>query len=48
MQIAEQTVLVTGGGRGLGRSVVQAFAAQGAKVVVNYRASRTDAEEFAE
>lgn len=48
MQIAEQTVLVTGGGRGLGRSVVEAFATQGAKVVVNYRASRTAAEELAE
>jgi 3-oxoacyl-[acyl-carrier protein] reductase len=46
MQIAEQIVLVTGGARGLGRSVVEAFAAQGARVVVNYRASRTAAEEL--
>lgn len=47
MQIAEQIVLVTGGARGLGRSVVQAFADQGAKVVVNHRTSGTAAEELA-
>ncbi|WP_150307889.1 3-oxoacyl-ACP reductase [Planctomonas psychrotolerans] len=47
MQIAEQIVLVTGGGRGLGRSVVQAFATQRARVVVNYRASAAGAEALA-
>ncbi|MFI7483951.1 3-oxoacyl-ACP reductase [Kocuria sp. M1R5S2] len=47
MHIADQTVLVTGGGRGLGRSIVESFAAQGAKVVVNYRESRTAAEDLA-
>ncbi|GAA1769883.1 3-oxoacyl-ACP reductase [Kocuria aegyptia] len=48
MQIAEQIVLVTGGARGLGRSVVEAFAGQGAKVVVNHRTSAAAAEELAQ
>lgn len=47
MQFAEQVVLVTGGGRGLGHSIVQAFAAQGARVVINYRNSAAAAEELA-
>jgi 3-oxoacyl-[acyl-carrier protein] reductase len=47
MQIAEQLVLVTGGARGLGRSIVQAFAAEGARVVINYRNSASAAEELA-
>ncbi|MHA6803952.1 3-oxoacyl-ACP reductase [Salinifilum ghardaiensis] len=38
-----QLVLVTGGGRGLGRSLVRAFAGQGARVVVNYRHSHEQA-----
>ena len=48
MQIAEQIVLVTGGGRGLGRRIVHAFADQGARVVVDYRASREAAQVLAE
>lgn len=47
MQIAEQIVLVTGGARGLGRRIVEAFAAQGARVVINYRSSATAAQELA-
>lgn len=39
MQLSEQCVLVTGGGRGLGADIVRAFAAQGARVVINYRRS---------
>ena len=46
MQIAEQTVLVTGGARGVGRHIVEAFAAQGARVVINYRSSSTAAQEL--
>ncbi|MEO8366912.1 MAG: 3-oxoacyl-ACP reductase, partial [Pseudoxanthomonas sp.] len=44
MKIAEQIVLVTGGGRGLGHAIVRAFAQQGARVVINYLRSRDPAE----
>ncbi|WP_346764599.1 3-oxoacyl-ACP reductase [Rhodococcus sp. HNM0569] len=47
MRLDEQTVVVTGGGRGLGAAIVRAFAAQGARVVVDYRESRDAAEELA-
>lgn len=47
MKFEEQIVLVTGGGRGLGRSIVRAFAGQGARVVINYRSSAGAAEELA-
>ncbi len=48
MQIAEQIVLVTGGGRGLGRHIVKAFAAESARVIINYRTSRDAARELAD
>lgn len=44
LPINQQTVLVTGAGRGLGAAIAEAFAAEGAKVAVNYRASRKQAE----
>lgn len=47
MQLAEQTVLVTGGGRGLGARIVATFAEAGARVVINYRNSGSAAEELA-
>lgn len=47
MNFSEQTVLVTGAGRGLGTSIARAFAAQGARVVVNYRRSQDAAERLA-
>jgi 3-oxoacyl-[acyl-carrier protein] reductase len=45
--IAEQVVVVTGGGRGLGRSIAEAFLREGARVVVNYHQSREAAEHLA-
>lgn len=47
MQLSEQLVLVTGGGRGLGQALVRAFVREGARVVVNYRHSRDAAEALA-
>ncbi|WP_072687213.1 3-oxoacyl-ACP reductase [Rhodococcus marinonascens] len=47
MQFDKQIVLVTGGGRGLGTSIVRSFAQQGARVIVNYRNSRDAAEALA-
>ncbi|AWH53346.1 3-oxoacyl-ACP reductase [Stenotrophomonas sp. ESTM1D_MKCIP4_1] len=47
MQISEQLVLVTGAGRGLGTHIARAFAAQGARVVINYQRSETPARALA-
>ena len=44
LPLSEQIVLVTGAGRGLGHAIARAFAGSGARVVVNYRASRAAAE----
>lgn len=47
LPINEQTILVTGAGRGLGAAIAAAFAREGAKVAVNYRNSRSEAEALA-
>lgn len=47
MDIAEQIVLVTGAGRGLGHAIAKAYAGAGARVVVNYRRSREQADKLA-
>ena len=47
MKISDQIVLVTGGSRGVGAAAVRAFAAEGARVVVNWRASGDRAEALA-
>lgn len=45
--ISECTVLVTGGGRGLGAAIARAFSREGAQVAINYRKSRAAAEALA-
>ncbi len=45
--ISEQTVIITGAGRGLGAAIAEAFAREGANVAINYRASCADAEALA-
>ncbi len=47
MQIADQIVLVTGGARGVGAAAVRAFAREGARVVINWRASGEAAQALA-
>lgn len=44
MQLKEQVVLVTGGARGLGVSLVRALAREGARVVINYHRSEAAAQ----
>lgn len=48
MRLDEQTVLITGGGRGLGASIAAAFAGEGARVVIDYRTSKDAAEALAD
>ena len=45
--ISDQVVIVTGGARGLGRRISEAFLREGARVAVNYLASRDPAEDLA-
>ncbi|HET6655107.1 MAG TPA: 3-oxoacyl-ACP reductase [Gammaproteobacteria bacterium] len=47
MDLAEQVVLVTGAGRGLGNAIARAFIGGGARVIVNYRRSQSAAEALA-
>lgn len=44
--ISDQLVLVTGGARGLGEHLVKAFLGQGARVVVNYLNSESQARQL--
>jgi 3-oxoacyl-[acyl-carrier protein] reductase len=47
MRAANKVVIVTGGGTGIGRGISEVFAAEGAKVVVNYARSKEASEETA-
>lgn len=48
MRLKDQVAIVTGGSRGIGRAIVKAFAAEGAKVACVYRGSQQAAESLAE
>jgi 3-oxoacyl-[acyl-carrier protein] reductase len=48
LALENQTVLITGAGRGLGAAIARAFAREGARVAINYRNSAAQAEALAE
>jgi 3-oxoacyl-[acyl-carrier protein] reductase len=48
MRLQDQVAVVTGGSRGIGRAIVQALAAEGARVAFIYRGSQQAAENLAQ
>jgi len=46
-RLKDQVAIVTGASRGIGRSIAEVFANEGAKVVVNYNTDETRASEVA-
>ncbi len=43
MRFKNKTVLITGGGRGIGRAIAHEFAAEGARVAINFRSDEESA-----
>jgi len=48
LPINEQTVLITGAGRGLGSAIAKSFHREGAKVIINYRKSYESAQRLSD
>ena len=48
LPLQNQTVFISGSGRGLGSEIAKSFYKEGSKVIINYRKSNKNAEELAE
>ena len=48
LPIQNQTVFISGSGRGLGSEIAKSFYREGARIIINYRKSREKAEELAD
>jgi len=46
-RLKDQVAIITGASRGIGRSIVETFASEGAKVVINYNTNETRALDVA-